>query len=235
MKRKEKRKRDRLGSKAGGVHLQTDAIAYTAGTLQPEPEPEPPRRRKKARGKRHVDEQDVFMLPKEARRKEMAHIRKEAKRKQKQAAIDEERTQAYFVARRRQELQLASDKSRRRELGGKRGADRAAQERRQKRLGDACAKGSEAGVRAALDAGADPTVATGGPDGTWMAAYLAAEFGHVAALAVVLDAPDVDPNVGETTTGETPLHAACATDKPEAVRVLLQHGGCLFALRVPRR
>ena len=60
--------------------------------------------------------------------------------------------------------------------------------------------------------------------GTCTAAYVAAMWGHTAALGAVLDAPGVDPNKGNTRNGWTPCHTACIGKNPDAVTLLLARG-----------
>ena len=97
-------------------------------------------------------------------------------------------------------------------------------------LGLAIINGDAAGARKAVD-GADVNAAVFNCYGTMClggdctAAFVAARHGHTGFLGVLLAAPvSADPDKGDTGTGWTPLHAACANDHPDAVTVLLAHG-----------
>ena len=102
----------------------------------------------------------------------------------------------------------------------------------QKMLGIASRLGDAAGARkAVVEDGADANAAvywdsgiitTGG---TCTAAYVAARCGRCGVLGVLLAAPvSADPDKGDTRTGWTPCHIACAEDRPDAVAALLAHG-----------
>ena len=94
-------------------------------------------------------------------------------------------------------------------------------------LGRAAAAGNASAARTAvlLD-GANVNAAVfdagGGTTGTCTAAYVAALFGHVGVLVVLL-AAGADPNKGDTGDGSTPLHVAMQ-GKPRACSVLLARG-----------
>ena len=108
-------------------------------------------------------------------------------------------------------------------------------------LGLSCFAGDAECARVALNTGADAkgavfkydvvngTFNTEGPTSVFTcckctAAYVAALRGNVNTLGVILDAPGVDPNKGDTDNGDTPCHAACRCDKSAAVKMLLARG-----------
>ena len=99
----------------------------------------------------------------------------------------------------------------------------------QDRLGRAAARGLVREAQQALDDGADVNAAVfrgdGTVGGTCTAACVAASNGRCGVLGVLLAAPvSADPNKGCTYSGWTPCHAACATEQPDAVTLLLAHG-----------
>ncbi|OLT16138.1 hypothetical protein BJF78_14620 [Pseudonocardia sp. CNS-139] len=80
--------------------------------------------------------------------------------------------------------------------------------------------GADNGVRALLAAGADP--AAGDDDGRTILHHAAAEP-TTSMLAELLDL-GVDPSLRNTVTGAGPLHEALLSERPDAVRMLIERG-----------
>jgi hypothetical protein len=95
-------------------------------------------------------------------------------------------------------------------------------------LGKASCEGDLAGVRRAVEAGADPGEAAfdwdGSVGGTVTAAYLAACKDRVDVLRFLVGDAGADPNKGNIRNGWTPCHSACGNGNDGSVRVLLELG-----------
>ena len=83
--------------------------------------------------------------------------------------------------------------------------------------------------KAVVEDGADVNAAVfdhmGTLGGRRTAAFLAASWGHIGVLGVLLVAPvHADPDKGDTKFGETPCMTACMNNHPDAVTLLLAHG-----------